>query len=164
MIVTVLVVGGFVWLKAQISTDLEVDPEPLAYLERVEQAQDSGIEVVYPPALSEGWIATRVFVEPGDPPSFGLNLLTDDEQFIGLRQDPASADSLLEQYVDENPDEGPAYETTGSVADTWRTYTDDGEDLAYVAEVGPTTVLVYGSTSAADLETVIASLTTSPTP
>ncbi len=164
MIVTVLAVAGFALLKGLVSNDLVVEPESLPYLERVEQAQDAGIEVVYPPELPEGWIATRVQVEPGDPPSFGLNLLTADEQFVGLRQDPASVEDLLDQYVDESPDEGEPYETTGSVATTWRTFDDDGGDVAYAAEVGGTTVLVYGSTGREDLEKVIASLTTAPSP
>lgn len=164
MIVTVLAVAGFVLLRNLVSTDLEIEPESLPYLERVEQAQGAGVEVVYPGELPPGWIATRVGVEPGDPPSFSLNLLTDDEQFVALRQNADSAEDLLEQYVDQNPDQGGDHEASGSVASTWRTFSDDGGDVGYVAEVGGTTVLVYGSTSSADVETLIASLTTTPLP
>ena len=53
---------------------------------------------------------------------------------------------------------------TGSVASTWETYSDEGGDLAYAAEVGGMTVLVYGSADRDDIEQLVGSLTTRPLP
>ena len=99
---------------------------------------------------------------PGQPPGFGLTLLTADEKFLGVRQENDSVDDLLEEYVVENTDEGDPFEVSGSVASTWDTYSDTGGDLAYVAEVDDLTMLVYGSASRADIEKLVESLTTRP--
>ncbi len=79
-----------------------------------------------------------------------------------MRQEDDSTDDLLEEYVDAQTDEGAVFEVTGSVASTWETYSDEGGDSAYVAEVGETMVLVYGSADRADIEALIGSLTTRP--
>lgn len=162
MAVTVGAVFALVAFRSLISNDLEVDPADLDYLERVGQVQDSGIEVVYPARLPGGWQATGVEVEPGEPPAFGLNMLTGDEKFAGLRQENASLDTLLDRYVVEDTEQGESFRTTGSVADTWETYDDGSGDLAYAAEVGDTTVLVYGSAGRDELETLVGLLTTRP--
>ena len=135
MVVTVGVVA-FVVLRTLLSADLEVELEEVDYLEKVAQAQGAGLEPVYPPGLPDGWRATGAEVTPGQPPGFGLSLLTDDDEFVGVRQEDDEVDDLLEEYVVERTDEGEPFEVTGSVAPTWDTYRDDGGDLAYAAEVG----------------------------
>jgi hypothetical protein len=164
MVVTVVAVVAFILLRSLISADVEIEPENVDYLEKVEQAQGAGVEPVYPPALPEGWQATGAELTPGQPPGFGLTLLTDDEKFVGLRQENDSTDDLLDEYVDDGADEGDPFEVTGSVAPTWETYSDTGGDLAYAAEVGDTIVLVYGSADRADIEALVGSLTTRPLP
>ncbi|MDQ4052511.1 MAG: DUF4245 domain-containing protein [Actinomycetota bacterium] len=162
MVVTVAAVIVLVVIRDLISSDLEVEPEAVDYLEKVEQAQDAGLEPAYPPTLPEGWQATGAEVTPGQLPGFGLSLLTDDEKYVGVRQEADSVDDLLEEYVGEATDEGGPFAVTGSVATTWATYSDTGGDLAYAAEVGETTVLVYGSADRSDIEQVVGSLTTRP--
>ena len=164
MVVTVVAVGAFVVLRSLLSTDVEIEPDNVDYLEKVEQAQGAGLEPVYPPAIPEGWQATGAEVTPGDPSGFGLTFLTADDKFVGLRQEDDGLDDLLEEYVDESTDEGDLFEVTGSVASTWETYSDEGGDLAYAAEVGGVTVLVYGSADRGDIEQLVGSLTTRPLP
>ena len=166
MVVTVAAVVAFVVFRSLLGTDVEVEPESVDYLEKVRQAQGAGLSPVYPPTLPGGWQATGAEVTPGQPPGFGLTLLTADEKFLGVRQDHDSVDDLLEEYVVEETDEGDPFEVTGSVAPTWDTYSDTGGDLAYVAEVDDLTVLVYGSADRADIERLVESLTTRllPTP
>ena len=48
----------------------------------------------------------------------------------------------------------------GSVARHWGGYADPGGDLAYAAEVGDHSVLVYGSAPGDDLRAIVESLTT----
>jgi hypothetical protein len=162
MVVTVAAVTAFVVFRSLISTDVEVEPDSVDYLEKVVQAQDAGLAPVYPPTLPEGWQATGAEVTPGERPGFGLTLLTADEKFVGVRQSDDSVEDLLEEYVVEDTDEGDPFEVTGSVASSWETYSDTGGDIAYVAEVDDLTVMVYGSAGAADIERLVESLTTRP--
>lgn len=161
-VVTVLAVVALVVARNLISDDVEIEPADVAYLEKVEQAQGAGLEPIYPPTLPEGWQATGAEVTPGQPPGFGLALLTDDEAFVGIRQSGLSVDDLLDEHVAETVDEGEPFAATGSVAAQWQTYSDEGGDLAYAAQVGETTVLVYGSADRADLQALVDSLTTRP--
>lgn len=162
LLITVVGVVAFLGFRALVRTDLEVEPESVDYLETVGLAQDAGVRPVYPASLPDGWIATGVEVEPGDEPAFGVRMLTDDEQFVGVRQAAESVTALLSTYVDEETAEEEPIEVDGSVASTWEGYSDDGDDLAYAAEVGEETVLVYGSASASDLRAVVESLTDEP--
>jgi hypothetical protein len=145
LLVTLLFVGAFVAFRALNRDNLEVKPEPVDYLARVSGIQQSGLDVVYPAGLPAGWIATSATFIPGDDPAFGVGMLTDD---------------LLTTYVDEETAEGEELSVPGSVARTWRSFTDAGGDRAYAATLGDDEVLVYGSASEADLRQVIESLTT----
>jgi hypothetical protein len=162
MIVTLLAIGAFVAVRALAREDLEVNPERVDYLSTVTNLQESGSTVVYPADLPQGWIATSVDVVPGDDPAFGVGLLTADGEFAGVRQEDAPLDDLLATYVDDEPTEGEKLTVTGSVARTWRSFTDSGGDRAYAATLGDDEVLVYGSASAADLRRLLGLLTTAP--
>lgn len=162
LIVTLLFIGAFVALRALNRNDLEVKPTSVDYLASVGFAQDSGFEPAYPESLPKGWIATSVDFTPGDRPVWGIGMLTDDGKFVGLRQADESVDDLLHTYVDKDPAEGDKVEVTGSVAPSWRTFSDSGGDHAYAAELAGDTVLVYGSASLADLREVLDDLTVAP--
>lgn len=168
LVVTALLVIGLVGLRALTSDELEVEPTDIDYLETVGLAQDAGVRPVYPATLPEGWTVTAFDVGTGESPSFGLSLNTDDGAFVGVRQRDAAVEELLEEYVDEDPDELDPIEVTGSVADEWAAFGDRGGDLAYAAEVGEDTVLVFGSAGETILLAVLESLTTdlvpAPTP
>lgn len=159
LVVTVLAVGAFVALRALNRDDLEVRPEPVDYLEAVEAAQGVGLEVVYPPALPDGWIADSIDFVPGGGLAWGIGMLTDDERFVGVRQEDASVEDLLHTYVDEDPAEGDPVDVAGAVAPTWQTWSDSGGDHAFSAEVGGDTVLVYGSAGVDDLRELLELLT-----
>ena len=97
--------------------ELETKPDPVDYLETVGLIQEAGRSVVYPPSLPDGWIATSLDFTPGERTAWGLGFLTDDEEYVGLRQEDASLDDLLTTYVDESPKELAEAEIPGSVAD-----------------------------------------------
>lgn len=162
LIVTVLLVGGFVALRGAISDDLEVKPTAVDYLAAVGFAQESGFDVVYPDSLPTGWMATSLDFVPGDRPAWGVGMLTDTGTFAGVRQEDSSLSRLLETYVDEESVEGDPITVSGSVAAQWRSFSDSGGDLAFAAEVGEHVVLVYGSASEDDLRLVLESLTDRP--
>jgi hypothetical protein len=159
LVVTVVAVGAFVALRAFGSDDLEVRPEPVDYLSVVEAAQDAGVDVVYPPALPPGWEATSVDYAPAGPLDWGIGTLTDDGKFAGVRQADDSVDDLLEQWVDADAAEGDPIEVPGAVARDWRSWSDSGGDHAFSAELGGTTVLVFGSAPVDDLRDLLERLT-----
>ena len=163
LLVTVFVILGLVGFQALNRAQPDVKPTRVDYLAAVSAAQGANISVVYPSALPRGWMATSVdFVpaERGQRPAWGIGMLTDGGKFVGVRQEDASMDDLLHTYVDENPTEGPRLRVDGSVARTWRSFSDSGGDHAYAAEVGHDTVLVYGSASTDDLRRIVDELST----
>lgn len=163
MIATLLAIGAFVAFRAVTRADIEGGPEPIDYLAQVGYAQDAGVEVVYPASLPEDWIATSVELDQGDRPGWGIGLLTDAGDFVGVRQDADSLEALLEEYVDESAvDELTGARVESELGSRWRVFEDDGGDLAYGIVDGERTVLVYGSASEADLELVVGQLTTEP--
>jgi hypothetical protein len=166
MIVTVLVVVAFVLVRAVLGSDDEVRPTTVDYSEAVSAARDAGIQVAYPISLPQGWDATSVTFEPGPRPKWGLGILTEDGLFAGVQQQDDSLEDLLRTFVDEEPTQGEDVTVDSALGTTWSTWSDDGGDHAYAAEVpvggGDTeTVLVYGSASTAELRTLLESLTLS---
>ncbi len=162
LIVTVVGVGGLLWLLGLFRSDLEVSQETVDYLSIVGEAQDSGLEPVYPESLAEDWHATAYDVTVGDSPVFELRMLTDDEKFVAVHQESAPASDLVREYVDEEATAIDIYSLSGSVAEAWQGYEDEGGDTAYAAEVGDQTVLVYGAVSPDELQDLIGRLTTKP--
>ena len=61
--------------------------------------------------------------------------------------------------LDEDAVEGDEVTVASDLADTWTTWSDDGGDTGYAAELGDETVLVYGSAPAEDIETYLGLLT-----
>ncbi|WP_435770153.1 DUF4245 family protein [Nocardioides sp. SYSU DS0651] len=166
LVVTVVALGGLLYFMGAFRHDLEVEPERVDYLETVDSAQAAGLQPVYPPELPEGWIATGVDVVPGEDAAFGLRMLTDEERFVGIRQEDASSTTLLREWVDEETETTDGYSVPASVARPvarrWEGYTDAGGDTAYSATVGDETILVFGSAPAEDLQAIVDSLVQRP--
>lgn len=165
LIVTVLAVVVFVALRSFFSADLNVEPDPIDYFQSVDAAQGIGDEVVYPRSLPAGWRVTSLDYDPtSGRKKWGLGILTDTDSFVGLRQQDRPLRDLLKTYVDNDPAQGDTYRADGSVATTWETYTDSGGDRAYASMLGQATLLVYGSASADDQQTLLSLLTTEKDP
>lgn len=162
LVVTVLLVVAFVSWRSLFRTDVDATLQPVEWQESVELAAQAGLRVVRPRELPTGWIATSVDLKAGDDPRWGLGVLTDDGEFVGIRQQGSSVDALVKQYVDELAEAGDAASVASDVTDTWQTWSDSGGDLGYSTEVGGDAVLVYGSAPAEDIETYLGLLTRSP--
>jgi hypothetical protein len=159
LIVTVLVVIAFVTWRGLFRTDTDDTPVAVDWQESIELADQAGLEVVRPRELPEGWTATSVDLFAGDDPRWGLGVLTDDGDFVGIRQQDTSVDALVELYVDEKAEAGDDATVPSDVTDTWQTWTDDGGDHGFSTEVGDEAVLVYGSAPVDDIETYLGLLT-----
>lgn len=162
LVITVVAMGGLLWVMGLFRDDVDNRPEAVDYLQTVGEAQDARLAPVYPAALPDGWIATGFDVTGGEQPTFEIRLLTDDDNFVAVHQEAADASDLVREYVDEDASVTDIYTARGSVAEAWQGYEDEGGDSAYASEVDGETVLVYGSADAADLQEVVDSLTTAP--
>src|SRR4029079_9194351 len=88
------------------------------------------------------------------PPTWAVGFVTDDDEFVGVRQEETDVAALLHTYVDEQPrqdEDAPVPNELGVT--TWQTWSDSGGDLAFSAPLGPPldgqTLLVSGSPSGA---------------
>ena len=159
LIVTVLFVIAYVVWRGLFRTDVDDTPVPVQWQESVELADQAGLEVVRPRELPAGWTATSVDLFAGDDPRWGLGVLTDDGDFIGIRQQDASVDELVRLYVDEKAEAGDDAGVASDVTDTWQTWSDDGGDHGYSTELDDDALLVYGSAPVADIEAYLGLLT-----
>lgn len=162
LLLTVVGVVVLLWLLGLFRSDLEVGPERVDHLRIAAEAQDAGLDPVYPASLPEGWTATAFDVQAGPEPVFEIRLLTDEERFVGIHEEETSVSDLLERYVVEDAEVIDAYGSPGSVAARWSGYADGEGDTAYAAEVGGRTVLVWGSASPEELQDLIDRLTDAP--
>jgi hypothetical protein len=163
LVVTAVAIVVAIWVMGLFRDETEVKPEAIDLPGTITDAQDAGLQPVYPTSLPDGWIATGAEV-PSDGDGFEIRMLTGDEHFIGIREAKrSSAVELLHTYVDEDPSEADDYTSDGQVAKDWAGFEDAGGDSAYAAELPHhEVVLVYGSAPAEDLQQVVDSLTTAP--
>jgi hypothetical protein len=162
LLVTFLVIGGFVAFRACIRTDLQVEPDHVDYLSQVGFAQRAGDRLVYPSSLPTGWYATQVGLEPGRRTELRLSMLTPANEYVGFVQSPDSAPDVLTRFVDAAPSSGRAVEVPGAVdgeVTRWAVWTDDGGDTALVARHDGETLLVFGTAPQAQLEQLAGTLT-----
>ena len=159
LIVTVLVVVAYVAWRGLFRTDADDTPVAVDWQESVELADQAGLEVVRPRELPAGWTATSVDLRAGDDPRWGLGVLTDDGDFVGIRQQDASVDTLVEQYVDEKAEAGDDASIASDITDTWQTWTDSGGDHGFSTEIGDEALLVYGSAPVEEIEAYLGLLT-----
>lgn len=158
MIITLLVILGFVALRGVTRDQVETEVAPVDYLDAVGAAADAGMALAHPRELPAGWRATSVDLTRDESPAWTMGMLTDDGRFVGIRQEPESADDMAAVALDEDAVEGDEVTVPSALADTWTTWSDEGGDTGYAAEIGEETVLVYGSAPAGDIEEVIALL------
>jgi uncharacterized protein DUF4245 len=166
VVVTVVFVAAYVAFRALTREQPEIERD-VDYLTQVRELQAADVSVVFPCRLPEGWRATSTAFERGAPPRWGVGFVTDDDEFVGVRQEDQDVEDLLETYVDESADQGDdASPANGLGVGTWQTWSDSGGDHAYSAELGPPlegqTLLVYGSAAVAEQEELLAQLTTAP--
>lgn len=169
MIVLVLAVLAVVVFRETFRDTPEVEPEAVDYLPLVTALQDAGREVAYPPTLPEGWIVTSVDSVPGERPSWGLGMLTDDGAFVGVRQQDDDVDDLVAEHIDENASHDGPVELASALTPagtSWDSFSDEGGDHGFATEIssdaGEETLLVYGSASVADLQDLVGLLTLDP--
>jgi uncharacterized protein DUF4245 len=167
MVATVVLVVAYVGFRALTRDQPDIEPR-VDYASCVAYLQDADLAVVHPASLPSGWAANSIHFEPGQPPSWRLGMVTDDDEFVGVVQQQEDVDDLLDHYVDAGPQQGQDASPGNALGVTsWQTWSDRGGDHAFSAELGAgplagQTLLVYGSAPVADLETIVGLLTLDP--
>jgi hypothetical protein len=123
--------------------------------------------VVYPCEIPDGWRSSSTSFTRGAPPQWGIGFVTDDDEFVGIRQEDSDVDDLLDDYVDEAATQGDDASPVNLLgAATWQTWSDSGGDHAFSTTLpdplAGQTLLVYGSASVAQQEELIQLLGTGP--
>lgn len=167
MIATVVFVSAYIGFRALFRDQPDIRPD-VDYLACAAYLQAADETVVYPRELPEGWRSTSVAYERGTPATWRVGLVTDGDEFVGVVQQQADVEDLLDTYVDESADAGDDASPENSLGvASWQTWSDSGGDHAFSTELtsGPLegrTILVYGSAPVADQEELLGLLTTDP--
>ncbi|QCX26712.1 DUF4245 domain-containing protein [Nocardioides jishulii] len=160
MIVLIGCVLAFVAFRETSREVPQVEPEAIAWQDAVTALANEGYAIIAPNGLPDGWIATNIRSRPGDPPVLELSMLTDEEKFVGYRQDDERLEDMLETYVDKKARPGEPVEVTGGdFAGEWETWSDEGGDHALVRDLGDQRLMVYGSAPTEDLVELASRLT-----
>ncbi|WP_162599860.1 DUF4245 domain-containing protein [Nocardioides solisilvae] len=162
MLVLVVAVLAFVLLRDLNRESAETTVDPLDWEEAVVAAQGAGHAVVHPGELPEGWKVTSLAFTPTDPPVWGMGMLTDEDRYVGIRQEDDRVEDLLEVFVDEDTSEEEPVRVGGELAGEWQVFTDAGGDTALVRERDGDVVLVYGSAPREVVEELASRLTEAP--
>lgn len=165
MIVCVVVVLAFVAFRALGREELKVEPEAVEYLPLVVEAQAADLPVLYPTEMPAGWTATSVNLRGGTDPTWHLGILTDDGDYVGLRQESTPLESLAESMIDEDYTEGDPVTVESAAGSEWTTYADAGGDHGFGITRSTSSlenVLVYGSASEEEQRILIGLLTDRP--
>jgi hypothetical protein len=156
MIVLVLVVAAFVVLRDLNRTEPENPVKPVDYTQPAEYAREQAeFELLTPDRLPEGWFATSARFRDGRDQSWHLSFLTGDGKYVGVEQLDVSAGQIVEDFVDEDAEQGEDVVIDGA---TWESWSDSGGDSALVREGDEITTLVVGTIPAAELERFVTTL------
>ncbi len=162
LLVTLAVILAYVVFRAVNREDLDYQPVAVDYRATVEGLQRAGtFRPAYPPKLPEGWIATKATydLEAG---TWKLDLLTDEDKYLGVRQARLPRELLVQEYVGSDAKEGEKVELASSFAGEWQSFEDPDGDYAVAAEVRKMVLLVVGTGDEDEIEELAASLVTRP--
>lgn len=164
LLVTVLVIIGFVTFREVTRDNVALAPEPVEYLSAVRYAQEQEFRVAYPAELPEGWFVRDVELQTGRSPVWDLDILTDETRYVGVHQEAGTVDDVVARLVDEQAVPGDPVRLPGAAVEEWSTFTDEGGDYAVVAQLrgrgnGGQVLIVFGSAGAQPIRDLAASLT-----
>lgn len=138
LLVTLLVIGAFVATRALTRDQVEAEPDRVDLASAVDYATSRGVTVVRPTELPEGWFARDVTLQVGEAPAWSLDLLTDEERYVGIHQESTSVSRLVARLIDPDAEEegtAPVRGPLRDVVDEWRVFSDAGGDVALAGEL-----------------------------
>lgn len=159
MIIVVVCSIAFVTVREMLRVTPDGAAEPVDWEPAVATAAEGGVRLVHPADLDPDWTVTSAGMEPSQPPTWGMGMLTDAEKFVGIRQEPTTLPQLLDVYVDEDSVEGDPVRLDSELGTRWRTFSDDGGDYALVLEREEDIVMVYGSADESVMQEFVTGLT-----
>jgi hypothetical protein len=170
MIVLVVAVLGVVVFRDAFRTTPTYEPDHVDWRSLIVSVQQQGLTPVYPAPLPKGWYAKDAAFDPGAPtsctarcvpPSVDLEFTTSENHFVGMHQEDADVQGLVDDLVGKGTVERQDTVTIPSaVANTWHEWVDPDGDHAYSTDLHRETLLVYGSAPVAEIKQLIGTLST----
>ena len=156
---SVAVLGAIILVLFAVGRFFTVTPdEPTRTVDYQAAAESSRkaatFDLLAPTELPAGWRATSVRFEDS---SWHLGVVTDDDEYVGLEQVRSGVDRAVERFAEGSTPDGEA-EVDG---ETWSVHTGPRDDVTYIRRDGDMTVVVTGTTTRAELERYISSLSSS---
>lgn len=154
----------FILVLVVVRPDQPVD-DPVDWSSVAEQAQPAVSQPLVDPVLPPGWTANAALLDSDATiPTWYIGFITPSSQFLGLRQGIEADASWLSEQVD-----GAATDSTVDIDGVeWDVYdrrdSDDPGNLAYAlsATLGNSTVLLFGTATDDDFQTLAATVAASP--
>ncbi|UYM06244.1 DUF4245 domain-containing protein [Solicola gregarius] len=158
MVRSVVVLGVLAGLVVAFTAFLRDDPpKPASDVDYRQIATEASEGVDYPllaPAdVPDGWRANAARLDPGDPPSWHLGMVTADDDYVGLEQAEASVGSMVKKYARGARSDG----TASLGGETWSVRVADDE-TTFVRRDSDVTVLVTGDAPRDEMEGYVESL------
>lgn len=155
MVVITVIILALWGIGKFFSTDPGDPVKTIDFAQVVSQARPAAdFDLAAPATLPQGWRATSARF---DPNSWHLGLQTDDDEYLGVEQLKLSVDRAFDRFAEGSKSAG----TTDLDGVTWTVRKGPKKYWTYARDVDGMTMLVNGTTSRAELERYIASLTTS---
>lgn len=161
MIVLVVAVLGVVVFRDAFRTTPTYEPDHVDWRSLIVSVQQQGLTPAYPAPLPQGWYAKDAAFAPGHRPAVDLELTTSEGHFVGMHQEDADVQGLVEDLVGKGTVERQDPVTIPSaVGNTWHEWVDPDGDHAYSTDLHRETLLVYGSAPVAEIKQLIGTLST----
>jgi len=154
VVISVILLGVF-FIGKIMTVEPEHPTSTIDYQSALKSARPvADFDLLGPTSLPKGWRATSARY---DKDSWHLGVVTDDDEYVGLEQLRASAKETIGKFADGSRADG-SVTIDGTRWD--RRSGPDGEST-YVRRDGDMTVLVTGSTTRAEVERYVSSLSAS---
>jgi len=157
-VLSLIVLG--IWAFGLLQTETPEDPigESVPYADTAASARDVATYPLLAPAnLPTDWRVNGVRFTPTGSQAWHLGVLTDENRYIGLEQETASARDLVDTYA-EGAEEAGTLDIDGVV---WQRFDGPDRSITLVQETAEVTTLVTTSTAPLeDVETFVRRLAT----
>lgn len=156
VVITLIILALWGFGKLFTSDSEEPVVKSIDFAQVVSQARLAAkFDLLAPSTLPAGWRATSARFDAQS--SWHLGVLTADDEYLGIEQLKVSADRAVDRFAEGSKSAGTA-EVDGV---TWTVRKGPKKYWTYVREADGMAILINGTTSRAELEDYISSLSTS---
>lgn len=145
MLVTLVVVIGFVLVRGALRTNEPTQVPTVEYSHLLQSGKEDGkLLMLSPQPMPSGWRATSAQYRGGAGPTWHLGILTSDGKYVGIDEARSSVGDLVAKVVRE-PEQGEPVEIDGT---TWQSWRGETGDYALTRAEEDVAIVVRGTTAA----------------